>query len=99
MSVILSRNCPFAPGADERCTLCSERLSPPDVHWRGHTDLNLCHRCCADLKRGLVPDLIQVGAIEELWAAGCYGATLVRTSTRAVADADAKEGARICGRS
>jgi hypothetical protein len=60
------------------CFNCNKPASYPFVHWRGHTDIVICSRCCSQIKMGLMADMIQVAANLELISLGYHDAVLVR---------------------
>lgn len=69
MSVIMSEHDYFAPKHDERCSVCDGLLAFPHAYpivwWDGKKDLFIC-RHCISIAPGLMADLVQAHAIEEM---------------------------------
>jgi hypothetical protein len=95
MSVVLTRHDWLHPGHDARCSVCDEGLWPPFVLWHAMHELYFCSRCCANLRTGLMADLIQVGAISELQQLGYGSTTLERKGIKEVEEADKAEAENI----
>jgi hypothetical protein len=85
MSVILSkddfRQVGFGQRHAQPCFHCGGPCHYPFTHWDGEPELFICTRCCAQIKAGLMADLVQVAANLELINLGYRDALLVREST------------------
>jgi hypothetical protein len=85
MSVILSKEHDFqCVGFGQRhaqpCFHCGGPCHYPFTHWDGNPELFICMRCCAQIKAGLMADLVQVAANLDLISLGYRDAILVRES-------------------
>ena len=78
MTVITNQYQPGGVHGATVCSACGEDLGFPYVRWLGHREINFCGKCCRNLKRGLVADLIQAAAIEDMQSLGYYNFTLLR---------------------
>ena len=52
----------------EACNNCGEPLRYPFLEWRGERPFYLCGGCCAEIKRGMIADVIHLAAVSELQA-------------------------------
>lgn len=73
------------------CTFCSRKLYAPFVYWNidqgaGSTETFMCADCCLDLQRGLIQDMIQVGASKAIERATGNRVCMVRATPREVAN-------------
>ena len=73
-----------AAGQDRKCTLCTEPLDYPFLHWHGDGDLYFCTRCCGSLKGGFTADLIEIDAIRKLQSIYGTRLTFVRRHSHAL---------------
>jgi hypothetical protein len=78
MVVCLTKADDLCPNPEpETCTICERRAHYPFLCWHG-SKLIICRECCREVKRGLIADLLHLGAIADLHALGYYYETLAR---------------------
>lgn len=65
-----------------KCGCCGETLVHyPFLEWN---DLRIRAKCCQEIKRGFIADLIQVAAIRDLFDLGYFEYTLIRKQAKEV---------------